>query len=269
MSPESSKQKAAELIYQAHHTKKACKPIRTLFSKNDWRTAYEIQRINTNIWVNQGRRIAGYKIGLTSQVVQQQLGVNQPDFGVLFADMAVCDGEDIDYSRTLQPKVEAEIAIILGKDLNLAQPMVTDIIRATEFVLPAIEIEDSRICDWDISIVDTIADNASSGLFILGNTPRKLGNLELDLCGMVMTSREEPISTGVGKACLGHPLNAAVWLARTLSSQGMFFKAGDILLTGALGPAHDVTEGEVIEAKISGLGTVTAAFGSKGVAGNE
>ena len=255
-----NEQQAADLINQAYSSGQPCDPICELLPENDLEAAYRVQSINTNRWMEQGRSIAGYKIGLTSRAVQQQLGVEQPDFGVLFADMAIADGESMDFSRLLQPKVEAEIALVLGDDINPTLPTAADIIRATAFVLPAIEVVDSRIRNWEIGILDTIADNASSGLFVLGNTPRKLMDLDLYLCGMVMTCEGEPVSTGAGKACLGHPLNAAVWLARTLASKGIQLQAGTVLLTGALGPLYTVSAGSIVEAKISGVGTVTADF---------
>ena len=193
--------------------------------------------------------------------MQQQLGVDQPDYGMLFADMMMMDGEEVPLSRVMQPKCEAEIALVLGDDLRLSQITMPELISAIDYALPAIEIVGSRIANWDIKITDTIADNASSGLFVLGNEPRYLQDIDMRLCGMVMERRGDQISLGAGVACLGHPLNAALWLARTMAANGSPLKAGDILMTGALGPMATVAAGDVIEVRISGLGSVRTAFG--------
>ena len=193
--------------------------------------------------------------------MQQQLGVDQPDYGMLFADMMMMDGEEVPLSRLMQPKCEAEIALVLGDDLRLSQITMPELISAIDYALPAIEIVGSRIANWDIKITDTIADNASSGLFVLGNEPRYLQDIDMRLCGMVMERRGDQISLGAGVACLGHPLNAALWLARTMAANGSPLKAGNILMTGALGPMATVAAGDVIEVRISGLGSVRTAFG--------
>ncbi|WP_369077431.1 2-keto-4-pentenoate hydratase, partial [Amycolatopsis solani] len=161
---------AAELLRNAVGAGKPCLPIRDLFTFGDIESAYAVQRLNTEHALAAGRRLAGRKIGLTSPAVQRQLGVAQPDFGTLFADMAVADGGTVPAGRLLQPKVEAEVALVLSDDLPDPDCTAADVVRATGFAVPALEIVDSRITDWDISIVDTVADNASSGLFVLGGT---------------------------------------------------------------------------------------------------
>ena len=242
-------------------SKGAVLPVRDLIGETDLDAAYAVQDINTEAALAQGRRIVGRKIGLTSLVVQKQLGVDQPDFGILFADMAAPENLPIAPGRTMQPKIEAEIALILGADLDLADPTIADIINATRYVVPALEIVGSRIADWDIRITDTIADNASSGLFVLGGPVRALGGLDLG-AGAAMTMRrgDEIVSEGSGAACLGHPLNAAVWLAGEMARRGRPLKAGEIVLTGALGPMVPVAPGDVFTATIDGLGQVTARF---------
>ena len=222
--------------------------------------AYLAQEVNTKRWLAEGRRLVGRKIGLTSLTVQRQLGVSQPDYGMLFADMAVPDGWDIPADKLIQPKVEAEIAFVLARDLDDERLTIADVLRAVEFALPAIEIVDSRIADWKIGILDTIADNASSGLYVLGASPKKLDGLELRLCGMVMEEGGDEVSVGAGTACLGDPLSATLWLAQTMAKAGRPLKAGDTVLSGALGPMVTVKRGEVYEARVSGLGSVRAAF---------
>ncbi len=222
--------------------------------------AYAIQQYNTDRALAEGRRLVGRKIGLTSSAVQRQLGVDQPDFGALFADMARQDGEEIDCADVLQPKAEAEIGLVLERDLTAGTHTVADVIRATAFALPAIEIVGSRIAGWDIRLTDTIADNASSGLFVLGTRPIPLDRLDLVHCGMSMELSGEPVSVGAGAACLGNPLNADVWLANTMYRVGAPLLAGDIILTGSLGPMVPVVPGQVLTSRIEGLGAVTAAF---------
>ena len=166
------------------------------------------------------------------------------------------DGTELPISDLQQPKAEAEIALILKHDID--QPDITqaELIRAVDHVLPAIEIVGSRISNWDIRISDTIADNASSGLYVLGGPARALTNVDLAETSMVLKRNGRPASYGAGIACLGHPLNAAVWLARTCAQRGEGLKAGDVVLTGALGPMVEIAAGDAFEATISGLGSV-------------
>jgi 2-keto-4-pentenoate hydratase len=251
---------AAKAIRAAWDTGKACPPVRDSLPANDVNAAYAVQKINTDKWMAEGRRLSGRKIGLTAKAVQKQLGVDQPDYGMLFADMCYVDGEEMPASRLMQPRVEAEVALVLEKDLTASQLTLPDILHAAAYALPAIEVVGSRIAKWDIKIVDTIADNASSGLFVLGTRPVKLDRVDLRLCGMVMENKGDQVSVGAGVACLGNPLTAALWLARKMVDVGMPLRAGDVIMTGALGPMAPVVPGDVLEARISGLGSVRAAF---------
>ena len=250
---------AAERLLGAYASGAPCEPVRDLIGTAD--DAYAVQDRLTERWLRDGRRLAGRKIGLTSRAVQAQIGVDSPDFGMLFADMAVPDGEEIPAGAVLQPRAEAEVALVLEHDLTHERHTVADVIRATAFALPAIEVVGSRVRDWDITLADTVADNASSGMYALGNRPVLLKDVDLRLCGMVMERRGEQASTGNGAACLGHPLNAALWLADTLARVGRPLRAGDTVLTGALGPVVPAAPGDVFEARIDGLGDVRVAFG--------
>ncbi|GLZ10853.1 2-keto-4-pentenoate hydratase [Actinomadura sp. NBRC 104425] len=251
-------QEAADRILAAHAAGTPCEPVRDLIDGPD--AAYAVQRRLIQRWLAAGRRLTGRKIGLTSRAVQEQLGVDSPDCGALFADMAVPDGAEIPAGTVLQPRAEAEVALVLERDLTHERHTVADLIRATAFALPAIEVAGSRIRDWDISLEDTVADNASSGVYVLGNRPVRLADVDLRLCGMVLERRGEQVSTGTGAACLGHPLNAALWLADAMVALGSPLRAGDTVLTGALGPMVPPEPGDVLEARIDGLGDVRVAF---------
>ena len=227
---------AADRLHAAASSGVACDPVRDLLAAGDLDAAYAVQAINTGRALAAGRRLVGRKIGLTSVAVQKQLGVDQPDYGMLFADMARGDAEDIVLADVLQAKVEAEIAFVLGADLDHDQLTVVDLLRAIDFALPAIEIVGSRVRNWDIRLTDTIADNASSGLYVLGSRPVALDDFDPRLCGMVMEQEGEPVSVGAGAACMGSPLNAALWLARVMARVGQPLREGDTILSGALGP---------------------------------
>lgn len=238
----------------------AIAPIRHALGEATIDLAYAIQAANTARWIGEGRSAVGAKIGLTAKAVQAQLGVDQPDFGILFADMAVEDGAVIPVGRLLQPKVEAEVAFVMARAPDATRLTTAELISSIDYILPALEIVDSRIQGWDIGIVDTIADNASSGLFVLGTRPVAIDAVDLRLCGMVLERNGEPASFGAGAACLGHPLHALGWLARTLSDIGRPLEAGSIVLSGALGAMVAAAPGDAFEARIEGIGGVRVRF---------
>ena len=238
----------------------AVPPLRDGLDPADADRAYSVQEINTRYWQGQGRRIVGRKAGLTSKAVQAQLGVDQPDFGVLFDDMAVADGGMLDPAKCLQPRAEAEIAFVLGAGLPSPETTPEDVAGAVAIVHAAIEIVDSRIADWKITFADTVADNGSSAFFVLAKDGKPLAGLDLYTAGMVLEINGQIASTGVGAAALGNPLNAAAWLARTLAARGEPLKAGDILLAGALGPMVALKPGDHVRAVIGGIGEASFTY---------
>jgi 2-keto-4-pentenoate hydratase len=259
MTPEQHQQAAAAL-HQVLASGEAIAPLRETYAGMTEQDAYAIQALYTAQRLGEGRRVVGRKIGLTSLVVQRQLGVSQPDFGALFDDMSYGDGESIPWSVLQQPKVEAEIAFVLGRDLDMARPSHQEVLQAVDYVVPALEVVGTRIANWNIKFVDTVADNASSGVYVLGATPMSVRGLDLGLAGMCLTRRGEPVSTGAGAACLGHPLNAVVWLARTMARLGTPLRAGELVLSGALGPMVPIEPGDVFECHIHGVGSVRTEF---------
>lgn len=250
----------AEHLRNAEHMREPIAPVRANIAPDDMATAYAVQQANVDARVANGERVVGRKIGLTSLAVQQQLGVDQPDFGALFAGMACGDGQPIALGQLIQPKVEAEIALVLARDLTQTRHTYADIIGATAYALAAIEVVDSRIEQWNIRFVDTVADNASSARFVLGSRPVPLSLLDLADCAMTLAREGEVLSRGGGAACLGNPLNAAVWLADRMVQLGTPLRAGDVVLTGALGPMVAVTAPGTFTAQIEGLGSVRATF---------
>lgn len=249
----------AELGAKLRHAEREgipVEPIRDALVSGGIAAAYAVQRANEDVWIASGRRVVGRKIGLTSKAVQTQMGVDQPDFGVIFADMCLADGEVLAAGEVLQPRVEAEVAVVLKKDLPEPDTTLPELIAAVDYLLPAIEIVGSRILDWDISILDTIADNASSGRIVTGTRPISPAAVDLAAAGMVMEVNGEVASVGSGAACLGHPYRAALWLVRRMAELDRPLRAGEILMTGALGPMVDFPPGANAVASIQGLGQV-------------
>ncbi|WP_067671939.1 2-keto-4-pentenoate hydratase [Nocardia miyunensis] len=266
---ESTVTAAAQRLAAAAATGSPCTPIRDLIGPDDVATAYRIQEAFNGLRVAGKVNVVGRKIGATSEAVQTQLGVHQPDFGVLFADMAYADGDVIEMGRLLQPRAEAEVAFVLTDDLAEGPLDVAQCRAAVGHAVAALEVVDSRITDWDISFADTVADNASSGVFVLGTEHRTLAEFEPVEVTMSMRIDGEVVSTGNGAACLGDPLNALSWLALRAREFGDPLRAGQVILSGALGPMRPVRPGSVVEVVIDGLGTVSASFSNDREASDE
>lgn len=250
----------AKILRVAYEKRIPCSPLREQIGVNDVELAYQIQAINNQILIQNGASITGHKIGLTSKAVQEQLGVDQPDFGMLLDTMEVLNGGTIQMSELMQPKVEAEIAFVLGKDLPNRPVSTVELINAIDYALAAIEIVGSRIKDWNIKITDTIADNASASHYVLGHKPTKLSDFDVINCQMSMTKNGSLASEGKGAACLGSPINATLWLADKMAEIGTPLKAGQVILSGALGKMTTVQAGDTIEASIDGLSSVSVSF---------
>ena len=237
-----------------------CAPVRDVLPTGDVDAAYAVQAALIAHRTAGGARAVGRKIGLTSPKVQAQLGVSQPDFGVLLDDMACAQDQPVDITRLIQPKIEAELAFILATDLDQASVSEADVAAATAHVVAALEIVDSRIAGWDISILDTVADNASCGLFVLGDQQVPPANIDVTAVQMTLRRDGQIVSAGTGADCLGSPLAAVAWLARTVRRYGFPLCAGEVVLSGALGPMVNVEPGSRYTAAISGVGTVSAGF---------
>jgi 2-keto-4-pentenoate hydratase len=251
---------ARERIEEALTTGKPVAPIRDLIRADDIAAAYAVQDQLTTRRIAAGGAVVGRKIGLTSPAVQKQLGVDQPDFGVLFADMDVSSDALVPSHRLLQPKAEAEIAFVLKADLDGDGIDEEQVRGAVDYAVAALEIVDSRIANWDLTIADTVADNGSSGLFVLGEHRLTLDDFEPRDVTMQMFADDTLVSEGQGTACLGDPLTALAWLARTAAEYGNPLRAGQVILSGALGPMVAAPPGIHIRAEIGPLGAVSANF---------
>lgn len=225
--------------------------------------AYRIQEHFVARRLQAGETVVGKKIGATSKPVQEFLGVFQPDFGILTSGMVFHDGATIDLSQLIQPRAEAELAFVLKEDLKGPGITATDVLRATDYVLPCFEIVDSRFHDWNIKIQDTVADNASCGVYVLGSTPGDPRRLDITLAGMVLEKNGELFSTGVGAAVQGSPANAVAWLANTLGALGIPFRAGEVILSGSQSALVPVAEGDALVCTIGGLGSCSVKFSGR------
>ncbi len=253
-------QELADELWEADRSAKPVSPLTERHPDLVIEDAYAIQTINITRRTAAGQRIIGRKVGLTSKPMQQMLGVDEPDFGVLTDEMIVEDGDLIDLGRLVQPRVEAELAFVMGEDLSGPGVTTARALAAIEGALPSVEIVDSRVADWKIKLVDTVADNASSGLLVTGGRMRPVADLDLRLLGVVISRHGQLLDTGAGAAALGNPARCVAWLANKLGSFGEGLKAGDVVLPGAVHKMVPVEPGDVFRAEFAHLGAVTVRF---------
>jgi len=253
-------QDLARQLVAAEHERTPLSPLSETYPGLTVSDAYAVQLAAIAHKVERGAKVVGKKIGLTSKVMQQMFAVDQPDYGHLLDTMAVANGGEAPMTRLLQPRVEGEIAFLLKQDLRGPGVTEAQVLAATEAVIPAIEIIDSRIRDWKIKLADTIADNASSGMFVLGDTRTAVRQVDLRLVGMVLEKNGELAGTGAGAAALGHPAASVAWLANKLAEFGLSLNAGEVILSGSLAVAPPVTNGDVIAVQFAQLGAVTVRF---------
>lgn len=252
---------AAELLAAYEPGAPTVAPLTSVYDGLTVDDAYAVQLIQVRRRVADGAAVIGYKVGLTSPAMQQQMGVFEPDFGHLLTGMVYAADAPVAAGRFRQPRAEPEIALVLGRDLRGPALSVADVMSAAAYALPALEIIDSRITDWRIGLVDTVADNASSGGLVLGQSPVPVpGGRDLALAGCVFRRNGRIVGTGAGAAVLGSPWHAAAWLANTLTARGVVLAAGSIILTGSITAAVPVAAGDTVTVTIDGLGSVTAVF---------
>jgi len=253
-------QEAADALWAAARDRCAIPPLTETYASLDVDGAYQVQLINVRRRLETGALVRGHKVGLSAKAMQQMLGVHEPDYGHLLDDMFCFEGDVVDSSRFLQPRAEVEVAFVLKS--ALAGPGVTaaDVVRATDFVMPAIEVVDSRIADWRIKIEDTVADNASSGAVIVGARPTPLAAIDPALVGAVLYKNGEIAENGCSGAVLGNPVTAVAWLANKVAAFGVGLQAGHVIMPGSCTRMVPVGAGDVIRAEFDGLGHVTARF---------
>lgn len=257
---EAARVKAAEALLNAYSSGIPIEPISTSLPDLDVDDAYAIQQLQLERWQSAGRSLKGLKVGLTSAAMQEQLGVYQPDYGVLRDDMFHDDGVPIATTEFLQPRIEPEVAFVLRDALQGPGVSFAAAARAVEYALPALEIIDSRIRDWRITIVDTIADNASSGGVVVGGKPVRPADIDLRLVGCLLSRNGVTAATGAGGAVMGHPLTPLVWLANTLGRRGVAIPAGSIVIPGSVTASQPVRPGDTWTAEFDGMGSVCARF---------
>ncbi|MEN2739985.1 fumarylacetoacetate hydrolase family protein [Microbacterium sp. X-17] len=251
---------AADRLWDAAASGEPTAPVRDVLGASDIQRAYAVQNILRGRREDGGARVVGRKIGLTSDAVQKQLGVDQPDFGYLFDDMRHADGGTVPFADVLQPRVEAEVAFLLAADLDEGPLDLAAVRAAVAYASPAIEVCGSRVQDWNISLADTVADNASAGAFVIGAAQLSLDEVEPAAVSMAMSIDGETVSTGTGADCMGDPLEALAWLARTARDLGDPLRAGQVILSGALGAMRPVLPGSTVRAEFTTLGAVEISF---------
>ncbi|GDY29791.1 2-keto-4-pentenoate hydratase [Gandjariella thermophila] len=251
---------AAEALRTAERNRTPIEPLVTKFPAMDVVDAYEIQLVNIRRRVAGGARVVGHKVGLSSKAMQQMMGVDEPDYGHLLADMELSEDTPVPVDRFCYPRVEVEVAFVLGRDLPGDGCTEDDVLAATGALAPAIELIDSRIRDWRISLPDTVADNASSAAFVLGRG--RVPPSDVDVCGIdaVLWRGAERVAEGRSDAVLGNPVTAVAWLARKVAGFGVRLEAGNVVLPGSCTRAIDVRPGDAFRAEFAGLGAVSLTF---------
>lgn len=250
----------AERLAVAERDRAPIEPLTNHYADIDVVDAYEIQLINIRQRLASGAKVVGHKVGLSSKAMQQMMGVDEPDYGHLLADMVCTEEEPVDTARYCFPRVEVEVGFILGADLPGADCTEEDVIAGTVAIAPAIELIDSRIQDWKIKLADTISDNASSAGYVLGKQRVAPGDIDIKGIDAVLTRNGEHIAEGRSDAVLGDPVIAVAWLARKVASFGVRLKAGDIVLPGSCTRAIDARPGDDFHAEFAGLGSVSLQF---------
>ena len=254
-------EKYGDLLYECLKNRSTMAPITDEEPDMTIENAYHISLQLLKRRQEDGEKVIGKKIGVTSKAVQNMLNVHQPDFGFLTDRMVYQNGADIPVSELMiQPKAEGEIAFVLSRDLEGPGVSNADVLRATDYVSPCFEIVDSRIQDWKIKIQDTVADNASCGFFMLGDNKVSPDQVDLVTCGMVHEKNGEIIATGAGAAALGSPVNCVAWLANTLGEFGIKLEAGEVILSGSLVPLHTIVAGDSMHLKVGGMGSASVSF---------
>jgi 2-oxopent-4-enoate/cis-2-oxohex-4-enoate hydratase len=248
-------------LYHAMTHREVVDPLTTTHPEIDLNDAYGISQRLLSRRLEAGERLIGKKIGVTSHAVQQMLNVHQPDFGFLTDVMQFEDGADMPIGeRLIQPRAEGEIAFVLKSDIQGPGVTAADVLAATDKVYPCFEVVDSRVRDWKIRIQDTVADNASCGLFSLGRTGVDPRDVDLTTCGMVLYKNGKLLSTGAGAAALGSPVSCVAWLANTLGHYGLGLKAGEVILSGSLVPLEPVVPGDEMVLQVGGIGGASVRF---------
>ena len=247
-------------LYEAWRNARQIAPVTDRYPDISVEDAYRVQLRTIECRISDGEHVVGKKIGITAKAVMQMLKVDQPDFGHLLSGMAYSEGEPLEAKRFCQPRGEGEIAFILGKDLAGPGIKGPDVLAATECVMPAFEIVDSRVTNWKIKIQDTVADNASAAAFVLGDNVISARGIDLATCGMVLEKNGEIIGTGAGAASLGNPVNAVAWLANKLGELGITLKAGEVILSGSLSIMFPIQAGDVLRMSLGGVGNVSCRF---------
>ncbi|MBN6185384.1 fumarylacetoacetate hydrolase family protein [Aneurinibacillus sp. BA2021] len=253
-------EEAAGRLLAAEKTRIAIPPLLQTYPNLTVEDAYRIQLAAVDRKVVEGARVVGKKIGLTSKAMQEMFNVAQPDYGHLFDSMLHVDGAVIDVRPFLQPKLEVEIAFILKEEIKGPGVSALDVINATEYVVPAFEIIDSRIADWKIAFEDTVADNGSSACAVLGGRPTPLADLDLHHIGMVVSRNGKQIDTAAGAAVMGNPIHAVAWLANAIGEYGISLQAGEVILSGAFAAAVPIEAGDTFTAEFAHIGSVSVTF---------